>query len=169
MILGSLSFASSIIALALAGSVSLVPTAMVRGDVLRLGDVADISQLPMPMRDRASRLELMNLPENHDPVRFRGEDIAARARSLLPALAPWLVQIKGDIVVRRRSADPLMPVAHATRTDGILKDEPVQLTISAGIYTIERRGTAMSDGQPGSKLFIRTEDGKAISALCCGE
>jgi hypothetical protein len=169
MILGSLSFASSIIALALAGSVSLVPTAMVRGDVLRLGDVADTSQLPMSMRDRASKLELMKLPDNSDSVHLRGEDIAARTRSLMPALAPWLVQMKGDIVVRRRSADPLMPVVHATRTDGILKDEPVQLTISAGIYTIERRGIAMSDGRPGGKLFIKTEDGKAISALCCGE
>lgn len=169
MILGSLSFASSIIAIALAGSVSLVPTAMVRGDVLRLGDVADTSQLPLPMRDQARRLALMNLPNNSDPVHLRGEDIAARARSLVPALAPWLAQMKGVIIVRRRSADPLSPVARAIRTDGIRKDEPVQLTIFAGIYKIERRGIAMSDGRPGNKLFIRTEDGKAISALCCGD
>lgn len=169
MILGSLSFVSSIIALALAGSVPLAPTAIVRGDVLHLGDVADTSQLPMPMRDRATKLALMNLPDNNDPVRLRGEDIAARARSLVPALAPWLAQMKGDIVVRRRSAKLLVPVALATRADGIPKDDPVQLTVSAGIYIIERRGIAMSDGRPGSKLFIRTEDGKAISALCCGE
>jgi hypothetical protein len=169
MILGSLSLTPSIIGLALAGSVSLAPTAMVRGDVLRLADIADVSALPAPLRDRAGSLALMTLPDSNDPLHLRGEDIASRARSLLPALAPWLTDLKGKVVVTRRNADPLTPWANATRPVGIRKGDSVQVTVSAGIYKIERQGIAMSDVQPGDGLFVKTKDGKAVSVMCCGK
>jgi hypothetical protein len=169
MILGSLSLTSLFLASALTGAVTIAPTAVVRGDILYFGDVADTGVLPEQLRQRAAQLALMKLPNNADDVDLRAEDVAARARALMPALAPWLTRAKGDVSILRRRPDPMRPLAYATQPNGILKDDVVQLTVTAGVYTVERQGVAMSDGKPGQALFIRTEDDKVISALCCRE
>jgi hypothetical protein len=169
MILGSLSSTTLIIVSAAAGVISFAPEAVVRDDTLYLGDVVDMGTLPADLRDRSATLPLMKLPKGSDPLTLRTADIASRARALMPALAPWFQKTNGIVLVLRRKADPMRLVAGATQEGGIAKDDRVSVTLVAGIYTIKRQGIAMSDAKIGERLFVKTEDRKALSAICCGE
>jgi hypothetical protein len=167
MITGSLSSTLTIIALAAARGISFVPEVVVRGDTVHLGDVADVSVLPENVRSRAEKLPLMRLPTNQKPLKLSGSEIAARARSLMPVLAPWFGSASGTVSIMRRNNDPMQIVANASQLGGIAKDDTVRVTIVAGIYTIERQAIAMSDAQIGERFFVKTQDRKVLSALCC--
>lgn len=152
-----------------AGGVLFTPEVVVRNDILYLGDVADVSALPINIRNRAEKLPLMRLPENRSPVMLDVSDIAARARSLIPALAPWFQKSVGTVSILRRRDDPMRLMANATQDNSIAKDERVRVTIVAGIYTVERQGIAMSNAKAGERLFVKTENRKVLSVTCCGE
>lgn len=169
MFLGSLSTVALILTSASTGTIAFSPEAVVRNDILLLSDVADVSVLPLELRERAAVLPLMKLNGTLNGQTIRIAAIASRARSLLPALAPWLQHAEGTIFIVRRKNVPMQPVAGATRKDGIAKDDIVRVTVTAGIFKVERQTIAMSDAKMGEGMFVRTQEGKALSVICCEE
>jgi hypothetical protein len=56
---------------------------------VRLGDVADLAPLPPALRPKASSL-IVGWLDRGAEARFSANEVAARARALMPALGPWL-------------------------------------------------------------------------------
>jgi hypothetical protein len=160
---------SALVALLPVQPLVFVEEAKVAAPVLTLGDVADVATLPVALRKDAEKLVLMKLPASRASLTLSAADVAAKARSLIPSLTPWVEGATGNILIHRRSADPRRIIAIASGPDGITKDDSVRVRIASGPFTIEREGRALSNAKNGDRLFIRTEDRKALSAMCCGE
>jgi hypothetical protein len=169
MVVGALFSTLSLIASVASGVISFAPEVVIRGDLLYLGQVIDASVLPIELRDRAAKLPLIKLPKGTTALTLRTSDIESRARSIMPALAPMFKNTNGTVLVLRRKEDPMRLVASATKENGINKGDRTRVKIVAGIYTIERQGIALSDAKAGERLFVKTEDRKALSVICCGE
>ncbi len=159
---------AALAALALSGLLVFATDAEIRGEIVRLGDIANVAVLPESIRSRAAELQLARFkrytPQASVPVAF----LAAQARSQMPALAAWLAGNTGrQIILRhRRPAGELM--ALAPHAEGIVRGDQVTLRIDAGPFRIEREAIALSDAKPGERLFLRTADRQAISAQCQG-
>lgn len=135
-----------------------------RGPVT-LGQVADVSALPASMRRRASDLVLIERPARVVTVSHRV--LASRARSLMPALAPWLGEIRSG-TLRLEAHHDAQPVRLVS--DGgsrAIRGGSVTVVTRAGPFTIERRGTAVQDARSGERGFVRFADGSVVSATCC--
>lgn len=77
----------------------------VNGRIVRLGQVADLSALPAPLRTRAEVLEVARLSAGGTTV-IDTARLAARARAQLPALAPWMRETNVRSTVIHASAAP---------------------------------------------------------------
>lgn len=66
-----------------------VKTATLSSPAATLGEVADLSGLPVALRARAAELTLLGLPPGRRVHILQATHLAERARGLMPALAPW--------------------------------------------------------------------------------
>jgi hypothetical protein len=166
--IGALLLAGSIAATpADAGQLAFADKAIARGDVLTLGEVADVQKLPADLRVQAAALPL--IARSGDKV-FQHRQLASRARSLMPALAPWLRgPFEGQLAVSARGAQWAMPMASCDGSEeGVAKGDTLAVRISTGPFSIEREGVAMQDAQSGDRLFVRTAEGSALVVQCEG-
>lgn len=96
------------VAVATAGApLGFVTEASVPGDVVTLGDIGILEDLPAEIRERARTVPLARIGGGIDHVVFDARWVADRARAQLPILAPWTVGVvAGDIIVRQQSTPP---------------------------------------------------------------
>ena len=132
---------------------------------LRLGDVAEMAEIPPELRARASALVIAR-----DRIARVGSHrhLAARARSLMPALGPWLTgdypgTLRIDKVRGRRQ-----PVLVLADKFPVAYGDKLTARTTIGIFTIDREATALQSAESGALVFVRTRDG-VIRSLCCGE
>ncbi len=149
-------------------AITFVPEAPVTGPVVHLGDVADLSAVPASLRERAAALELVRLVRDQRRVVLDRADLASRARSLLPALAPLLAMDHGPVVVLRHVGAAPLPQVSGANDLGIAKGETVQLTVRSGPVTVQRSARALQAGQAGGQVFVMTEERAVLAAVCCG-
>ncbi|HYC68878.1 hypothetical protein [Brevundimonas sp.] len=147
--------------------VTFRPQVSVRGDVVRLGDVADLSAVPEPLRARAVDTPVARVIGGSQSLSIRV--MAARARAALPGLSPWLA-IEGDGVVRITSAPIESPTAPANSptsapAPSVSAGDVLTLRVTVGPVTVEREVRALQAGVPGGALFVRTADGAVLRAL----
>ncbi len=76
---------------------------------LTLGDVADLSRLPVSWRDRAARVTLGDLKPRPTELAIPVRYLAERARAAMPGLAPWLPAPAHGTVFVRQSAQSAQP------------------------------------------------------------
>jgi hypothetical protein len=150
------------------GTLRLYGQAEIKSDSITLGAVADLSNLPRELQSRAAALQLFPAPAPRQERTIAHREIVSRARSLLPALRPWLPsKVDGAVRINLATARAAMPWAHCD--EGTAKDRAVTLVVDAGWYRIERAATALQDTKPNARFFARTADGDAVQAYCRGE
>ncbi|MFM2411379.1 MAG: hypothetical protein RL481_2207 [Pseudomonadota bacterium] len=139
-----------------------------RGDVLTLGQVADLQILPADLRQQASVLPLMKRAGDGS---IEHRQLASRARSLMPALSPWLRgPFKGHLALSARNVPQTMPMANCGSGDeAIVKGAELIVHVTAGPFNIQRDAIALQSGRPGERLFVRTTDGEVLVAQCEGD
>jgi hypothetical protein len=79
---------------AVGASIRFRPAVNLGRPEVTLGDVADLAGLPPTLRGRASSLVVGRLDRSSE-ARLSADALAARARALMPALAPWLAPASG--------------------------------------------------------------------------
>jgi hypothetical protein len=141
-------------------------TAVIRSKSIRFDEVADLTPLPPDVRAKAERLVLLS------QARIRGAvphaALAARARSLMPLLRPWLEgRYAGYLQVNAGWQPSLQIVGQGIEQGRIADGEVVALSLSTGSFTIERQGVALQSALDGAHFFAKTSDGVVV-ALCCG-
>jgi hypothetical protein len=93
---------------------------------ITLGTVADLSRLPEPLRSKARQIMLFQIPDGERYVRLPLIQIASRARSLFPALIPWLPRTPtGDVILARSVRSSVRMVATASAQGSIEAGSPV--------------------------------------------
>lgn len=86
---------------ATSGQAVFVSPTMIAGDQVRLGDVADVSALPVALQGPAADLQLLRLKPGTGPVTISSTRLAERARGLMPVLGPWLEQTPVEVTITR--------------------------------------------------------------------
>ncbi|MBN3815126.1 hypothetical protein G3N57_00210 [Paraburkholderia sp. Se-20369] len=88
--------------------------ATIRAPTLKLSDVADLTPLPEPLRQRAADLIVLALAPEATRVRVDARRLAQAARRGMPMLAPWLADVPAaDIAVSRDHGDKAIdPAPH---------------------------------------------------------
>ncbi|MBU6267867.1 MAG: hypothetical protein KGN34_10025 [Sphingomonadales bacterium] len=156
------------VAVALSAALAFATDVEFRGERLRLGDVADLSPLPEPIRARAAALELARIRRGAEQVRLPSSWLAAQARARMPLLGAWLpADARAATVTLHRPLRPGLPFV-TSGAEGVAKGARVAVRIDAGIFHIQRDGVALADARPGERLFVLTADHQMISALCQG-
>jgi flagella basal body P-ring formation protein FlgA len=133
--------------------------------VLTLGDVADLTQLPVTIRARAASLVLVDGAMARPGMTLSHHLLASRTRALMPLLGPQLDQTYSG-ALRLNAMAPVI-AASGSDFDAVVVGESVTIRLHFGIYTIERNGRALQSAKSGERFFVRTSGG-VISALCCG-
>ncbi|KWD78393.1 hypothetical protein [Burkholderia ubonensis] len=89
--------------------------ATVDAPTLKLSDVADLTPLPEPLRQRAADLIVLALAPEATRVRVDARRLADAARRGMPMLAPWLadVQAANIAIYRGHGSDAVEPAPHA--------------------------------------------------------
>lgn len=87
-------------AVAVPAHIAMRDAVTVEARAVRFADVADLTLLPAKLRMRATELTIAQLGPVDRTVAFSKAALVARARALLPGLAPWLPEaVKGTISV----------------------------------------------------------------------
>jgi hypothetical protein len=135
---------------------------------LVLDKVADLSVLPDALRKSAAELSILPVGSDAQRGSYTHSQLASRARSLMPALGPWLVgPFEGTLTISHREN---LPAALCNGDDeGIAKGAPVVVRFVAGPFQIERAATALQPAKAGERLFVRTADGEALAVKCGGD
>jgi hypothetical protein len=142
--------------------------AEIRGEIVRLGDVADVAALPEAIRAKAAGLRIARFDRDALQTRVSTDFLATQARAQMPALAAWLKRDAGTYVTLRRPRAGVRPLALASRPEGVARGERVILRVEAGPFRIEREGVALDDAGPGEALFVRVGAHDVIQALLQG-
>jgi hypothetical protein len=133
---------------------------------LRLGDVAELSIVPEPVRKRALALPLVDRLPKQGPLRLTHAMLAARVRSRMPMLSPWLAQShSGMLRLERRSSKPSI-AALGDGNLGVAAHAPLRVRLKVGMFSIEREALALQAAKPGEAMFVRTSDGP-LAVHCC--
>jgi hypothetical protein len=82
--------------------------ASVSGEVVRLGDVANLSALPAGLRDRAEALPIARFRSGQTQMSIRPDRLAEKARALMPVLA-WRLPMDAQPILVRRSMAAAAP------------------------------------------------------------
>jgi hypothetical protein len=135
-----------------------------------LGTVADLSRLPKPLRTKARQIMLFQIPDGERYVRLPLIQIASRARSLLPALIPWLPRAPtGDVILARSVKSSVRMVAAASAQGSIEAGSPINVSVYSGVFRIDLGAIAMQKGQKGGYFFAKSSTGKLLRVECCGQ
>ena len=158
--------ASFAVALIVADPLVFHSQARVCGDVVRLGDVADVSTLPEALRDRAASAPVARMGAQRQILSSRV--MSERARSAVPALSAWLpsspeqwVEVDADRV--SETPAPSGPTARSHEPD-IIPGDTLTLRVAIGPVEIEREVYALQSGRRGRPVFVRTAEGRVLSA-----
>ena len=137
---------------------------------VRLGDIAKLDALPPALAKMAQNLVLVSSPKWHDQRVVSRNDLASRARALMPALGPWFSVQQTGVVLIARGRAPLLTL-RVLRSDGkaIAKGDHLQAQLHSGIFTIERDVTALQPARTGEGFFARTTNGDVLSVRFGGE
>jgi hypothetical protein len=102
------------------------PTIAVTDRVVALGQLADLSVLPAPLREQVQGLTVLKLRRDRVGMRIPVAALNRRIGGLAPALKPWLPASEGELEVRyagpSRSTAALAPcvrVAEEVPVDGV--------------------------------------------------
>ncbi|MFA7603952.1 MAG: flagella basal body P-ring formation protein FlgA [Novosphingobium sp.] len=155
-------FASLIVAT----SLIFAADAEIRGDIVRLGDVADVTVLPLELRLKAADLPLAVLDKAATRASVSTGFLAAQARARMPLLGRWLARSDREFVTLTRPAAAGLPIVRAAGTQGVTKGEAVTVRVAIGPFRVEREGVALGTAHPDERVFVRTADGQVISAVC---
>lgn len=69
--------------------------------IVHLGDIADLTSVPKPLKESAAHLEIVRLGYNQDRIDLRVEDLDRRVFALMPGLKSWMpVASKASVEVR---------------------------------------------------------------------
>ena len=148
--------------MALAGAAPAAPIELwdqveVEGPDVTLGEVADLSVLPASIRSEA---EAIRIAQMHGPQQsVSASAIGSRARSALPALAPWFCDVQKKNISLYRSDTPLGEGETVFR-----RGQPLILTVTVGRVGVERDVWALQDGRGSGAIFVRTADGDVLRA-----
>ena len=153
-------------ALLFAGALPFAADAEIRGEVVRLGDIIDVAGLPSEMRRNAAVLPLARFDRDTPQANIPRAFLAAQARARMPGLAPWLAGNDTGTIRLHRRLRAGMPIVVSATAEGVTRGETVSLDIDTGTFYITRQAVAMTDARPGERLFVRTAEGKAVSARC---
>jgi len=88
-------------------SVVFADSALVDGQDVRLGEMADLSALPVELRARAAGVVVLRFAPGQWSVRTPVRRLAERARGQLPILAHWLPRDDARMVTVRRIFSPV--------------------------------------------------------------
>lgn len=132
---------------------------------LRLGDVIEITDVPPQLRARAS---VLVIARDGQPRAWSHRYLAARARSLMPALGPWLTGDYPGTLQIYKARGRKQPVLALTDKLPVAYGDKLTARATTGIFTIDREATALQPAESGTFVFMRTRDG-VIKSLCCGE
>jgi hypothetical protein len=141
-------------------------SAEVDGVVAKLGDVADLSNLPPEVRARAATMAVAR--HGSAPVQTL-EGIQRRLRAQMPILRCWLAASEPTTIriayhPSRPASLPAREWAWQTATDVQPGDE-IHLTVNAGPVRIDRQVRALQPARAGQRLFVRDADGNTFPAL----
>lgn len=147
--------------MALAGAGPVSPVALedqvwVEGPYVTLNDVADLSVLPASIRSEAGAIRVARLQAPQQSI--SASVIASRARSTLPALAPWFCELQDKDIQLYRSGSTLPTDPDIAFRQG----QRLTLTITVGRVAVERDVWALQDGRRSGALFVRTAEGEAL-------
>lgn len=137
--------------------------------VVRLADVADLSILPTPLRERAAAIEVARPGDGQEVLSTRR--MAQRARAALPGLTPWLPDAPDRLVrLERPSAEtPELFASRQAEADAgatgplVSPGEALTLEVRVGPVKVEREVRALQAGWPGRRLFVRTPEGEVLT------
>jgi hypothetical protein len=133
--------------------------------VVTLGDAAELVVLPPALRERAASLVLVNATRSRQSIAHNA--LAARARSRMPALGPWLSRTYAGMVRMDRSSPRSAEiVAASSNPDAVAAGEAIVTRLRIGGYMIERNARALQAARAGERFFVRTPDG-VLSPYCC--
>jgi hypothetical protein len=136
--------------------------------VLVLNKAADLSVLPDALRKKAAGLPILPIGSDAQNGIYAHSQLASRARSLMPVLGPWLAgPFEGTLKISPK--EHLLAALCGGGDGGIEKGAPVVVRVIAGPFRIEREATALQHAKAGERLFVRTADGKALTAKCGGD
>lgn len=132
---------------------------------LRLGDVAEMADVPPQLRVRASALVIAR--DGQAKV-WSHRYLAARARSLMPALGPWLAGDYPGTLRIDETRGQKQPILALTDRLPVAYGDKLTARATIGIFMIDRDATALQPAESGAFVFVRTRDG-VMKSLCCGE
>lgn len=118
------------------GVVAFRPDAQVRSRDVRLGDVADLSNLPPELRARAAELPLLHLAAGAREIRVPQSLLTERARVQMPVLARYL---------------PNSPTGEAAIRLDTAREEPADRTIAPGELCMMVLNPIAAGGAPRAK------------------
>lgn len=148
----------------------LFTRADVDGPIVRLSDVADLETLPAALRDRAARIAIHRATAGASTLSSRVA--AARARAAMPALAAWLPDgTDHDIQIEAKAAPPNDRDRTSTLAPApvVAAGDTVTVVVQVGPVTVERETRALQAGWPGRPIFVRTDEGRVLTAMIGGQ
>lgn len=147
---------AALVSLAPVSPLQLEDRVRIDGAYATLDDVADLSVLPDSLRSSAQTITVARM---HAPEQTLSTSaIAARARTALPALAPWLCGME-DKTLRLHRADVSLRDDPVTP---IHRGQALTLTVSIGRVEVERAVWALQDGNSHGVLFVGTADRQVL-------
>ena len=161
-------WAAAVAAAALISPDPLVFRSQVRvtGDLVRLGDVADLSPLPEALRDRAASTPVARIGTHRQVLSSRL--LSERARAAMPALSTWLPSSPDRPVDVEPIAAPETPtpstLAAKPYEPDINPGDTLTMRVAVGSVVVEREVHALQSGRRGHPVFVRTAEGRVLSA-----
>ena len=141
---------------------------------VRLADLADLMALPKALRARAAALVIFRLPSVNRDHLIGADVIIARARSLMPALAPWL-DLSINTKLRLSYAAPFSePGEFYSQSSGLAPiavraGDKLVAQFDVGVVTVERTVVALQQARAGTVVFARTPEGAIVSLRLSGD
>jgi hypothetical protein len=133
---------------------------------LTLGEVADLSVLPSEMRSSAAALVVVTIQKSRTIGSVPHAVLASRARSLMPALGPWLPsEQQGSVNIAPRANTNLGFTARCGE-DGLEKGASVTLRLTTRDISIDRSALVLQTAKSGQRFFAKAADGTVLNATC---
>ena len=146
--------------------IAIQATVTVDHPVITLGDVADLSRLPLHLRPQAATIELVRLQPRSGATRLGRHMILSRARAQMPVIScslPGGDASKLSTQVTLSMAQPEVRRVQEAETGQVRPHDMLDLTSSAGVVRVTRQVEAVQAGRPNQRLFVRTSDGELMS------
>lgn len=134
------------------------------GEIVRLSDVVDVTDLPAVLRARAAEIPVASLTSSDQILSSRA--IAARARAAAPGLSAWLPASPDQPIHVRSGLATLATGALVAPSDApvVRAGDALTVSVRVGPVVVERDVRALQDGWAGRRVFVRTSEGSVLTA-----